>query len=254
MKTLFIGQNAIYVKSLASTNSYASELLRQIGLSEGSLIYTFEQEKGRGQRGNSWESEPNKNVTLSLVLHPHFLSASNQFLLTKITSLAVADVMAEIFHLTDNSHPIHIKWPNDIYIRDKKIAGILIENYLRESTIQHAIVGVGININQEVFYSAPGAVSLRSLIQKEYDLMECIELFCKCFEARYLQLKGNKLQKLDADYLQYLYRLNEWNAYRTASNQLFEGNIKGVSEIGKLQVEVISGEIKEFDLKEIVFV
>src|SRR3954469_4516985 len=103
MKTLFIGQNAIYVKSLASTNTYASELLRQIELSEGSLIYTFEQEKGRGQRGNSWESEPNKNVTLSLVLHPRFLLPTEQFLLTKITSLAVADLMAEILGATNNS-------------------------------------------------------------------------------------------------------------------------------------------------------
>src|SRR3569832_312153 len=145
MKTLFIGQNAIYVKSLASTNSYASDLLRQIELSEGSLIYTFEQEKGRGQRGNSWESEPNKNLTLSLVLHPRFLHPFQQFLLTKITSLAVADLMAEVLAFANKSHKIHIKWPNDIYVDDKKIAGILIENYLRENTIQHSVIGVGIN-------------------------------------------------------------------------------------------------------------
>lgn len=253
MKTLFIGQNAIYVKSLASTNSYASELLRQIGLSEGSLIYTFEQEKGRGQRGNSWESEPNKNVTLSLVLHPSFLHPSDQFLLTKITSLAVADVMAEILNSVSNSSRIHIKWPNDIYINDKKVAGILIENYLREHTIQNAIVGVGINVNQAVFHTAPGAVSLFSLTHQTFDLMQCMDLFCQYFEARYLQLKANKRSRLDEDYRRYLYRLNEWSAYRTPANQFFEGNIKGVSDIGKLQVEVISGEIKEFDLKEIVF-
>ncbi len=253
MKTLFIGQNAIYVKSLASTNSYASELLRQISVSEGSLIYTFEQEKGRGQRGNGWESEPNKNVTLSLVLHPQFLHPAEQFLLTKITSLAVADLMAEILDATTTNYRIHIKWPNDIYINDKKIAGILIENYLRESAIQTAIVGVGINVNQAIFHTAPNAVSLFSLSNKTVDLMYCIERFCDYFEARYLQLKAKKLQKLNEDYLQYLYRLNEWNTYNTATNQSFEGNIIGVSAIGKLQVEVISGEIKEFDLKEIVF-
>jgi BirA family biotin operon repressor/biotin-[acetyl-CoA-carboxylase] ligase len=253
MKTLFIGQNAIYVKSLASTNSYASELLRQMSVSEGSLIYTFEQEKGRGQRGNSWESEPNKNVTLSLVLHPSFLHPSEQFLLTKITSLAVADLMAEILDSTTNSHRIHIKWPNDIYVNDKKIAGILIENYLRENAIQTSIVGLGINVNQAVFHTAPNAVSVFSLTHQQMDLQQCIERFCDYFEARYLQLKTNKLQKLNEDYLFYLYRLNEWNTYTTAANQTFEGNIKGVSDIGRLQVEVISGEVKEFDLKEIVF-
>jgi BirA family biotin operon repressor/biotin-[acetyl-CoA-carboxylase] ligase len=254
MKTLFIGQNAIYVKSLASTNSYASELLRQISVSEGSLIYTFEQEKGRGQRGNSWESEPNKNVTLSLVLYPSFLQPSEQFLLTKITSLAVADLMAEILSSTLNSNRIHIKWPNDIYVHNKKIAGILIENYLRENAIQTSIIGLGINVNQDIFHTAPNAVSVFSLTHKITDLQQCMERFCEYFEARYLQLKANKLQKLNEDYLRYLYRLNEWNTYTTAGNETFEGNIKGVSAIGKLQVEVISGEVKEFDLKEIGFV
>lgn len=254
MKTLFIGQNAIYVKSLASTNTYASELLRQIALSDGSLIYTFEQEKGRGQRGNSWESEPNKNVTLSLVLHPSFITSQHQFLLTKITALAVADLMAEILQTHGILHQIRIKWPNDIYVNDKKIAGILIENYLRETTIQQAIVGVGINVNQAVFQTAPNAISLFSLLHQTIDLQHCIALFCECFEARYLQLKNNKLEQLNADYLSLLYRINEWSTYQTPGKQVFEGNIKGVSEIGKLQVELISGEIKEFDLKEIVFV
>src|SRR3569832_1308747 len=128
MKTLFIGQNAIYVKSLASTNSYASDLLRQIELSEGSLIYTFEQQKGRGQRGNSWESEPNKNVTLSLVLHPQFLEPSQQFLLTKITSLAVADLMAEILASIQHAHRIQIKRPNEKKKGEQKNARNLIEN------------------------------------------------------------------------------------------------------------------------------
>jgi BirA family transcriptional regulator, biotin operon repressor / biotin---[acetyl-CoA-carboxylase] ligase len=253
MKTLFIGQNAIYVKSLASTNTYASELLRQIALSEGSIIYTFEQEKGRGQRGNSWESEPNKNVTLSLVLYPHFLRPQNQFLLTKITALAVADLMAETLQPVGISHQISIKWPNDIYVNEKKIAGILIENFLRENAIQQAIVGVGINVNQTVFNQAPNAIAITSLTHKTMDLQTCIALFCKHFETRYEQLKANKLQQLHEDYLRQLYRLHEWSTYRTPTNQLFEGNIKGVSEMGKLQMELISGEVKEFDLKEVVF-
>lgn len=253
MKTLFIGQNAIYVKSLASTNTYASELLRQIALSEGSLIYTFEQEKGRGQRGNGWESEPNKNLTLSLVLQPNFLTSQQQFLLTKITALAVADLMAEILKPHGISHQIRIKWPNDIYVNDKKIAGILIENYLRETLIQQAIVGVGINVNQTVFHTAPNAISMFSLIRETTDLQHCMALFCECFEARYLQLKANKLEQLNTDYLNLFYRINEWSTYQTPGKQTFEGNIIGVSEIGKLQIELISGEIKEFDLKEIVF-
>src|SRR3954463_7559651 len=109
MKTLFVGQNSFHIESLDSTNSYASEMLRQIAPADGTLIYTFRQLNGRGQRGNSWESEPNKNVALSLILQPRFLSPEKQFFLTKITSLAVSDVMAEMPGFSGN---VRIKWPN----------------------------------------------------------------------------------------------------------------------------------------------
>lgn len=251
MKTLFVGQNSIHVESVDSTNSYASEMLRQIELSEGSIIYSFEQLNGRGQRGNSWESEPNKNVALSLVLHPKFLTVEKQFLLTKITSLAVADLMAEMLEDSINPKRISIKWPNDIYVNGKKIAGILIENNLRETAIQSSIIGIGINVNQEVF-SNLNATSLALLSGKEFELMMVLERLCEFFEARYLQLKSNKLESIDNAYLERLYNCNEWANYKSEETT-FEGKIKGVSKIGKLQIEIRSGEIKEFDLKEIAF-
>lgn len=251
MKTLFVGQNSIHLESVDSTNSYASELLRQIELSEGSIIYTFEQLNGRGQRGNSWESEPFKNVALSLVLYPKFLSVNQQFLLTKITSLAVADLMAELLEDSVNPKEISIKWPNDIYVKGKKIAGILIENTLRESTLQSSIIGIGININQ-LNFSTKQATSLALLSSKEFKLMEVLNRWCEFFEARYLQLKTNKLESIDNAYLERLYKLNQWSNY-TSQETMFEGNIRGVSKVGKLQVELRSGEIKEFDLKEIAF-
>lgn len=251
MKTLFVGQNSIHVESVDSTNSYASEMLRQIELVEGSLIYTFSQLNGRGQRGNSWESEPSKNVALSLVLHPKFLSIEKQFLLTKITSLAVADLMAEMLEESISPKQISIKWPNDIYVNDQKIAGILIENTLKESSIQTSIVGIGINVNQKTF-SSSNAVSLASLSGKEFELMNVLNRLCEFFEARYLQLKSNKLESIDSAYLERLYRLNEWSNYKSMDSD-FEGKVKGVSLIGKLQIEMRSGDLKEFDLKEISF-
>jgi BirA family biotin operon repressor/biotin-[acetyl-CoA-carboxylase] ligase len=253
MKTLFVGQNTIHLKSVASTNSYASELLRQIKLSEGSVIYTNNQEKGRGQRGNRWESEPNKNVALSLVLYPTFLSAEKQFLLTKITSVAVADLMAEMLEGREKAQQISIKWPNDIYVNNQKIAGILIENNLRESSIQSTIIGIGVNVNQLVFSSDINATSLHLFANKEFDLMEVMERLCEFLEARYLQLKANKLEIIDADYIKSLYRLNEWANYRS-NNEQFVGKIMGVSTIGKLLVELRNADVKEFDLKEITFV
>jgi BirA family biotin operon repressor/biotin-[acetyl-CoA-carboxylase] ligase len=253
MKTLFVGQNCIHLKSIDSTNSYASQLLGQIKPPEGTLIYTFDQQNGRGQRGNTWETEPNKNVASSFILYPSFLQASKQFSLNKIVSLAVTDVMAELLKPSDKTSEIRIKWPNDIYVGSKKIAGILIENTLRENNIQNAIVGIGININQTAFNADINATSLALITNKEFDLMQVLEKLSEFIEARYLQLKGNKLESIDTSYLQNLYQLNEWHNY-TSNNELFEGKIIGITAIGKLQVQLKTNETKEFDLKEIKFV
>ncbi|HEX8517370.1 MAG TPA: biotin--[acetyl-CoA-carboxylase] ligase [Bacteroidia bacterium] len=252
METLFIGQNAIHLTAVDSTNSYASEMLRQIRPVEGTIIYTFEQNKGRGQRGNEWHSEPNKNVALSIILHPVFMAPSEQFMLTKAVSLALADLMAEL--LPDEASEVKIKWPNDIYVHGQKIAGILIENIIADNSIQSCIAGIGINVNQTEFNPViKKAVSLKLLSGKEYDLVSLVEGLCRYVEARYLQLKSRKWEKLDHDYLKYLFQLNEWKTYIVPGEE-FEGKILSVSSSGKLQVELHSAEVKEYDLKEIAFV
>ena len=253
MKTLFVGQNCIHLKSIDSTNSYASQLLGDIKPVEGTLIYTFDQQNGRGQRGNTWETEPNKNVASSFILYPSFLQAGRQFLLNKVISLAVADLMAELTEPSDKTQEIKIKWPNDIYVGKKKIAGILIENTLRENNIQNAIIGIGININQTVFSADINATSLALIASKVFELMQVLEKLCEFMEARYLQLKGNKPEAIALEYLQRLYQFGEWHSY-TSGDQLFEGKIIGISAIGKLQMQLKTAEIKEFDLKEIRFV
>ena len=253
MKTLFIGQNCIHLNSIDSTNSYASELLRQIMPVEGTLVYTFNQQKGRGQRGAHWESEPNKNASLSFVLYPIFLQADKQFLLNKITSLAVADLMSEMLVGSDNTKEVKIKWPNDIYVGNRKIAGILIENTLRETSIQSAVVGIGININQTIFSANISATSLAILTNKEFDLMRMISRLCEFMEAGYLQLKANKLEAIDSAYLQRLYQIEEWCDY-SVDEQILNGKIIGTSVSGKLQIQLKSGEIREFNLKEIRFI
>jgi len=250
MKTLFIGQNLIYLKSIDSTNSYANELLEQINPLEGTLIYTFNQEKGRGQRGNRWECEANKNVALSIILNPSSLKLDEQFLLNKFVSLAVADLLAEITSSNGKKQEVKIKWPNDIFINNKKIAGILIENTIRESTIQHTVIGIGININQTQFNSDINATSLSLLLNKEFDLLLIIESLCEFIEARYLQLKSNNRGDINQAYLHQLYLFNEWHNY-TSNNTVFEGKIIDISKIGKLQLQLKSGEVKDFDLKEI---
>lgn len=252
MKTLFVGQNSIHLKVIDSTNSYASDLLRETKPPEGTLIYSFEQQNGRGQRGNKWESEPNKNGALSIILYPFFLRADEQFLLTKIVSLAVADLMAELLSNTDKMREIRIKWPNDIYIGSQKIAGILVENSLRENNIRYSITGIGININQTAFQSGLNATSLALQAGKEFELRDVTTQLCAFLEARYLQLKAGKTETIGAAYLQRLYQLEQWCWYETGSSR-FEGRIKGVTVYGRLRVEFKTGEMKAFDLKEIRF-
>jgi len=249
MKTLFIGQNSFHLHAVDSTNSYATDMLRQISLVDGTLFYTFNQLNGRGQRNNKWESEPGKNVALSVVIAPSFLNINQQFLITQITSVALADLMAE---LLGPANKISIKWPNDIYVNNKKIAGVLIENIVRDTSIQHAVIGVGVNVNQELFGTTDKAISLKQIAKKEFELMTVIELFCTNLEAYYLQLKAGKAEQINQKYLSNLYQLNEWKNY-IVDGIAVEGKIEGTTTEGKLKLRFKDNSIRNFDLKEIIF-
>lgn len=153
----------IHVRETASTNSHLSRLAAH--LPDATVLYTHRQTAGRGQKGNSWEAEPGKNITLSLLIKQPDVAVRDQFLISEATSLAVVDVVGEMgVHAT-------VKWPNDIYFGDKKLGGILIEHSLSGNAIAHTIVGLGLNVNQTVFVSdAPNPVSLAQLTGTEYDL------------------------------------------------------------------------------------
>ena len=140
-----IGKNIIEIEETDSTNLYTSILLKSKKIPEGTVISAFRQNSGRGQGNNLWESEAGKNLTVSIVLYPYFLPIEEQSMLNKVISLGIYDMMTA---LTKGKANIKIKWPNDIYISDKKVSGILIENAIIGNKFIHSIVGVGININQ----------------------------------------------------------------------------------------------------------
>lgn len=252
MSPLFTGKEITELESADSTNSYATELLRTGRLSEGHVVWARRQLKGRGQRGNVWESEAEKNVTLSVVWFPVFLSPSKQFLLTQAVSLGVADFLSQKLASAGINKRVLIKWPNDIFVDDHKIAGILIENSLRSAEIASAVVGIGINVNQTNFSSSNDPTSLALLTGKTYDIRECVYDLCAFLEPRYLQLRGGKIEKLKSDYLDCLYRLDDWSFYESGGER-FAGRIRGVSDEGRLRVERESGEVREYDFKEIGF-
>lgn len=174
----------IVLAETTSTNSYLSDLCNAQTCPELTSVYSSFQSAGRGQRGNSWESEAGKNLLFSFVLYPDFLEAHRQFYLSQVTALALYDV------LSSYTEGISIKWPNDIYWKDKKICGTLIENDLTGIHISRSISGTGVNLNQERFYSdAPNPVSLCQITGNRYDVREILEQIMDKVADYYQRLK-----------------------------------------------------------------
>jgi len=242
-----IGSIVHRIHETDSTNNYAANQLLTKRLPEGVVFIADSQIDGRGQASNRWESEPGKNLTFSILLYPEFLEISRQFELSKAISLGVADF------LNEKTLNVSIKWPNDIYLENRKVAGILIENSIRINKISSSIVGIGLNINQKIFMSdAPNPVSLSQMTGLDYNLEESLSNLCLKIDTRYGQLCKGRFSQIDHDYTQILYRKGIWARY-SDNNGDFEGKILGVDSIGQLQIGTKSGEINKYQFKEVSF-
>ncbi|WP_163708865.1 biotin--[acetyl-CoA-carboxylase] ligase [Mangrovibacterium lignilyticum] len=248
MKSQIIGQTVVFLEQVGSTNNYASSQLREREVEEGTVFLAVSQVKGRGQQANIWESESGKNLTFSIVLHPDFLEIKDQFLLSKAICLGLKEFL-------DTFCPhVSIKWPNDIYIGDRKVCGILIENAIMHGRFSSSVVGIGLNINQDHFVSdAPNPVSLKQVTGDEYDLKESLELVLSKIDRFYCQLIDGEVGTLNQMFVSSLYRLNEWHYYRD-EQQTYRGRIIGVNEIGQLRIEEESGKINEYHFKEVSYI
>jgi len=245
--TLFLGKNLVFMPECHSTNSFAIQLCQQSSpIAEGTVVITANQTSGRGQHGNTWLAEPGKNLTFSVILKPTFLSINDQFYLNIFTSLAIHD------YLRDKGCPnLSIKWPNDVYVNEKKICGILIENQLLGNLLCNTVIGIGLNMNQQEF-EIHRATSLSLTLDREFELQSELEILLSMVEARYLQLRQNKLTVLLEDYLRAMYWLDELHTFSSNGHD-FEGTICGVDQSGRLRVK-ISSEEKVFGMKEISYV
>jgi len=239
-----VGKKLEILPHCHSTNLVAAEMIQLGNVSEGILVYTDNQSHGRGQRGNNWESEPGMNVTFSLVLRPGFLDIKDQFNLNIMASVAVARVLKE-----EISSGVTVKWPNDIYVGDSKIAGILIENSIRSGKIEHSIVGIGLNVNQ-IKFETPKATSMKELTLKHYDLLEILESVAIQIERAYLDLRGTR-SLIMAEYSNNLYWKDEPHLFK--DSEVFSGRIRGIDHQGKLLIKRGEKEIA-YDLKEVEFI
>jgi len=245
---MIIGSNLLFFKNLPSTNIHAADLLKKNKLPEGTIVYTNYQSAGRGYSGNKWESEDGKNLLISIILYPSFIKPEDQFLISMAISLGICDFLMRF--IPDCS----IKWPNDIWVNNDKIAGLLINSSLIGNTIDFTIAGIGININQEKFLSnAPNPVSLSLLSGTTFNLPSCLKMLESDLDKRYKRLiSGNSVQ-IKKEYVSRLYRLNEWCKYRDI-NSTYTGRILGVGDYGMLKIEKQNGEILEYAFKEIEFI
>lgn len=241
--------SAVWYNSVSSTNDLCMDFARQ-GEAEGVVIAARFQEFGRGQRGNTWESISGLNLTFSILLRPNFLKVSNQFLISKIAAIAVCEWISAYV----KDRPVSVKWPNDIYIGDSKVAGILIENSFSSSQMDVSVVGIGVNLNQKEFSSdLPNPTSLGVVTGRTFDLQQSLEELLGCFKERYTQAKERITAQIDAEYMNRLYRKDIYCTYR-ASNSEFKAKIIGVKPTGELMLLTEDGQEHLFAFKEVIFV
>lgn len=243
--TLFLGKEIIYVPSCHSSNELASELIKNPATREGTIVITDHQTKGKGQRGNTWESEVGKNLTMSLILKPSFLQAKDQFGLNMIASLGVAQAV----HDSISGGLVNVKWPNDVLLNEKKICGILIENALNGSYINNSIVGIGLNVNQAQISFSKGT-SMAIEYGKEYSLPDLLESIVLKLEQHYLALKSGNIDKVKSKYLQNLFGFRKVRKYK--SEYVFDAELVDIDENGRLVLKTAHG-IRLFNFKEVEF-
>ncbi|MFA5713066.1 MAG: biotin--[acetyl-CoA-carboxylase] ligase [Bacteroidales bacterium] len=241
-----------------STNSIA---LENIKVDRHFTVYWARfQERGRGQRGKGWESEKDKNLLFSILLKEIDIKAKEQFQISQTISLAIVD------YLSKRGMKAKIKWPNDIYIEDKKICGILIEHYLMGDILSASIVGIGLNVNQRLFLSgAPNPISLTELTGVEHSLEEELHLLLSViyerFETFYWGERERAVTALGREYKGYLYRVGEFALYQNANSSTaeavgepFEAKIVGVTDIGELILKRRNGHSATYSFKEVRYI
>lgn len=243
-----IYNNILIFDTLESTNAHAFKIIeQQQTIEDFTVIVTQNQTAGKGQRGNTWLSEPQKNCLFSIILNPVHIPANNQFILSQTISVAILQT------IQNYCNTVHIKWPNDIYVGSKKIAGILIENIIMGSHISKSVIGVGLNCNQTEFETTlPNPTSLAIETNTTYDYLHVITEIVSRTKELYNKLSNNRLH-IEQCYDNALYQKNIVAPYIDA-NGLFEATIIGVEPSGKLIVKDTNSQIRSYNFKEIEFV
>ncbi|MDD2419684.1 MAG: biotin--[acetyl-CoA-carboxylase] ligase [Bacteroidales bacterium] len=246
---------AFKIKWFETIDSTNSEAVRQFKECDDFTVFASGyQTSGRGQKGTRWESEQGKNLTFSVVLKSEGIKAENQFVVSQIITIGIKR------YLKSKGIEAKIKWPNDIYVGDKKICGILIEHFLLGDTLSGSVVGVGLNVNQDKFSSdAPNPVSMKNILGKEFSLEEELQSLVGHFHEIYFPfinfISNATINRLDNEYTDSLYRLNEFHKYQeTPGGEMIMARITGIDHNACLLLEKEDGTVKRYHFKEVKYI
>ena len=237
------------IQHIVETDS-TNQWLREHATEQDAVVWADYQTAGRGCGTNRWESEHGRNLLFSVLTHPQAIAASRQFLLSMAISLAICDALARYIE------EVSIKWPNDIYWRDRKLCGILIEHRLSGADVRESIIGVGLNVNQTVFRSdAPNPVSLAQVLGRETDRRTLLSEILDAFAQRLTSLTQGveACWNMHVEYEASLYRRNGWYLYQDAAGT-FEAAIEHVEDSGMLVLRDRGGRLRRYAFKEVQFV
>lgn len=236
--------------SLPEVNSTSTWLKERAADFDGPVVVSTDcQTGGRGQRGNSWEAEPGRNLTFSILFIPKGIAPARQFFISEAVCLAVVDVLRR--HLPQPEE-VRVKWPNDVYVGDRKICGILIEHSLESATaIRHTIAGIGVNVNQERFLSdAPNPVSIRNITGEETPLKPLLEELVAAVFANF----GEPAESLHARYLKTLWRGDGEHPFATPDGETFTASITDIDPSGILTLHRTDGSENRYLFKQVRFI
>ena len=247
MKSQSVGNQIIKLSSVDSTNNYTAKLSKETKISFGTVIMADFQTRGKGQRSSYWKSDKGLNVLISIYFDSSFLNTENIFFLSKTIALAIRECVEKITGIE-----VLIKWPNDILVNSKKIAGVLIENQWKNEKLLSSIIGIGLNVNQIVFLGEDNATSLKNLTSKVYDLNSVLKTLCSSLDTQFSRLRNFEFTEIDGQYHSFLFNYKRWCSYEK-NKILLKGKLIKVNFFGKMVLELENGDKKSFDVKEVSF-
>ena len=240
----------IKLDAIDSTNTFLKNLAVNVELDDFTVVSAKHQLSGKGQMGSEWVSEVDKNLMFSVYKRFERLTIENQFCISMIVSLTIHEVLSAL-----KLSKIKIKWPNDILSCDKKVGGVLIENKLKDKQIESSIIGIGLNVNQTVFRNLNQASSLYVNYKRKFDRDNLLKQIVNRLEINFKKYdfsSSDSINELHSNYEKLLFNLNLLKPYSLQDETIFDGVIKGVTEIGELKIEV-NGANETFNIKEIRF-